>query len=478
MCGICGIISTGVVDEQVIKSMASVLHHRGPDDEGFYINNAETSNVSVGLGHKRLSIIDLESGRQPIHNEDKSLWIVYNGEIYNFRDLRKDLEARGHKFYTRTDTEVIIHLYEDYGPECLKYLRGMFAFALWDGNKKRLFLARDRLGQKPLVYTQANNKFIFASEIKSILKHPDIHREVDLNSLDLYLMYQYAPSPRTIFKDIKKLQPAHYLLYEKGQITIKRYWDLSFNSKLNIDKKTAQEETLRLLEESTKLRLVSDVPVGVFLSGGVDSSAVVAMMARLGVNPIKTFSIGFEDQRFNELKYARIVAQRFGTEHKEFIVKPETIKILPELIRHYNEPFADSSALPSYYVAKMTSEHVKVVLTGDAGDECFGGYDRYLGMKTGAGYDSLPQFVRTAVLKSAQGMQSIFKIRKLTRFLEGLAVSPQARYLKWISIFDRDRRNALYSKEFLNTVKTYDPSQYLFNLHQGIHEFLIPSPGQ
>jgi len=382
MCGICGILSPEPVDEGLLRSMCDVLKHRGPDEEGYYTDY--DTGGGIGLGHRRLSIIDLEDGRQPIYNEDKSVWIVYNGESYNFQELRPELESKGHRFYTHTDTEVIVHLYEEYGVDCLNHLRGMFAFAIWDVKRKRLFLARDRAGQKPLVYTRCRDKFIFASEIKSILKNKDVERQVDPYSLDLYLNYQYAPAPRTIFKGINKLPPAHYLIYEKGKVTVERYWDLSFEPKLKISKKEAQGEIIRLLEESTKLRLVSDVPLGVFLSGGVDSSAIVAMMARLGVNPIKTFSIGFQESEFNELEYARVIAEQFKTEHKEFIVKPDAIEVLPKLIWHYNEPFADSSAIPTYYVAKMTSEYVKVVLNGDGGDESFGGYERYAGMKMGA----------------------------------------------------------------------------------------------
>ncbi|MBI3008427.1 MAG: asparagine synthase (glutamine-hydrolyzing) [Candidatus Omnitrophica bacterium] len=461
MCGICGIVSPKTIDEKLLRSMCRVLTHRGPDDEGIYLNKGVEKRI--GLGHKRLSIIDLGGGHQPMHNEDETVWIVFNGEIYNFQDLRKWLEQNGHKFYTYTDTEVIIHLYEERGAECLNELRGMFAFAIWDENKKRLFLARDRVGKKPVVYAYQDNEFIFASELKSILEHPRIKREIEPCALDLYLTYQYVPSPWTIFKGINKLPPAHYLIYENGKVTINRYWELPWTPKMKIDEEEACEETIRLLEESTKLRLISDVPIGAFLSGGIDSSAVVAMMARTGAKPIKTFSIGFEVGSFNELKFARIIAKHFNTEHKEFIVKPDAIEVLPKLIWHYNEPFADSSAIPTYYVAKMTREYVTVALNGDGGDENFGGYERYVGMEITSIYDKLPRSIKavwTNLIKTVRPVGST----KLNRFINGLILPPEKRYLRWMSVFDEERRMALYSPEFLSSLGPYEASAYLFSM--------------
>ncbi|MCD5401370.1 asparagine synthase (glutamine-hydrolyzing), partial [candidate division NPL-UPA2 bacterium] len=386
MCGICGIVDFKgePVAEEVLRRMGEVLRHRGPDDEGMYINakcQMPNAKCQIGLGHRRLSIIDLDTGHQPMSNEDGTVWIVFNGEIYNFQDLRPDLEKKGHKFFSRSDTEVIIHLYEEFGSDCLKFLRGMFALAIWDEKRERLFLARDRVGQKPLCYTESNDQLIFASELKAILQVPDVPREVNLEAVHHYLTYQYVPAPLTMFKGIKKLPPAHFLIWEKGQVRIERYWKLSFRPGIIKSEEDCQERLGALFEEAVKLRLVSDVPLGAFLSGGIDSTAVVGMMSRLSNRAVKTFSIGFKEKAYNELKFARIAAEYFKTEHHEFIVRPEALKILPKLIWHYNEPFADSSAIPTYYVAERTREYVTVVLNGDGGDESFAGYPRYRAVK-------------------------------------------------------------------------------------------------
>lgn len=374
MCGICGKLNFNkdkVVEKDLIKSMCDTLVHRGPDDEGYY------TNKNIGLGMRRLSIIDINTGHQPISNEDEKIWIVFNGEIYNYRILRSELENRGHRFKTNSDTEAIIHLYEDYGVDCLKHLRGMFAFAIWDTESERLFLARDRVGKKPLVYATVNNSIIFASELKAIIQEYAVNKEIDLDALDQYLTFQFVPAPYTILKGIKKLPPASYLICEKGNISVKRYWELDFNNKIIMSEDEYAEGILKELEEAVKLRMISDVPIGALLSGGVDSSAVVAIMARFSDKPIKTFSIGFEEKEYSELKYAKIVGERFNTEHHEFIVKPDIMEILPELAWYYDEPFADKSAVPSYYISKMTREYVKAALNGDGGDEAFAGYNRY-----------------------------------------------------------------------------------------------------
>jgi asparagine synthase (glutamine-hydrolysing) len=374
MCGICGKLNFDInneVDKGLIKKMCDTLIHRGPDDQGYYINK------NIGLGMRRLSIIDLNTGHQPISNENQKIWIVFNGEIYNYKELKQDLIKKGHQFKTGSDTEAIIHLYEEYDVDCLKLLRGMFAFAIWDEVKSRLFLARDRVGKKPLIYTVANNSIIFASELKAIIKDNSIKKEINFDALDQYMSFQFVPAPYTIFKGINKLPPASYLLCEKGNIIVKRYWELDFNNKIIMSEDEYAEGILKELEEAVKLRMISDVPLGALLSGGIDSSAVVAIMARLSDKPIKTFSIGFEEEEYSEIKYARIVAERFKTEHHEFIVKPNIIEILPELAWYYDEPFADKSAVPSYYVAKEAGRHLKVVLNGDGGDEAFAGYSRY-----------------------------------------------------------------------------------------------------
>ena len=379
MCGIYGLVNfnhSSRVSPEVLNNMGSVLSHRGPDNRDIVIRQ------NAGLGHTRLSIIDLSpSGNQPMSNEDNSVIVTYNGEIYNFAELKEKLIAKGHIFRSHTDTEVIVHLWEEEGIRCLDRFRGMFAFALWDDKKKVLLLARDRLGQKPLFYHRTQDRIVFASEIKAILQVPEIKREPDIEAIHHYLNYQSVPSPFCAFKGINKLQPAHYLLIKQGRGEPRRYWKLSYKNKLSINgektESALQEEIIERLRESTRLRLVSDVPLGAFLSGGIDSSIITALMAGLTDQPVKTFSIGFTYDEFNETKYARMVAERYETEHHEFIVTPDARSIFPELVWYYNEPFADSSAIPTYYVSKLAREHVKVVLNGDAGDENFAGYPRY-----------------------------------------------------------------------------------------------------
>ncbi len=373
MCGIAGIFD---LDRQFSKSdlqaMCEVIRHRGPDGDGYYIDGA------VGLGHRRLRIIDLEGGKQPMSNEDGTIWITFNGEIYNFKQLQKDLEGRGHYFHSHSDTEAIIHAYEEYGGNCVEHINGMFSFCIWDAKRERLFLARDRVGKKPLYYYFDGKKFIFASEIKSIIQNRNIPREMDLTALRDYLVYQYIPPPKTIFKGIKKLPPGHYMVIDnKLNLTVKRYWDLNFIPDHSIEEGEWIEGLREKLLVAVKRRLISDVPLGAFLSGGVDSSAVVSMMSQLMDQPVKTFSIGFEEEKFSEINYARIVANRFNTDHHEMIVKPDAIELLPKLAWEFDEPFADSSAIPTYYVSKMAREHVTVILSGDGGDEPFAGYRRY-----------------------------------------------------------------------------------------------------
>ena len=356
-------------------SMQGVLRHRGPDDEGTYIDR------NVGLGHRRLSVIDLTTGHQPMTNEDESIWITYNGEIYNYRDLRQELEAKGHSFRSQSDTEVIVHLYEDMGPRCVERLRGMFAFAIWDSRKRRMVLARDRLGLKPLYYLLDVKRLVFSSELKAIIAIGESRRNIDLAALHAYLTRDYIPSPDTIYEDVRKLPPAHILVCENGSSWLERYWSPRTDDQLYDSHHSTfedySEELEALLLESVRLRMVSDVPIGVLLSGGVDSSTVLAMMAQVTDKPIKTFSIGTGKQDFNELQYARLVAQRFSTDHQELVVEPKAVQILPDLVAGYDEPFADSSAIPTYYVSQMASQHVKVCLAGDGGDELFAGYPWY-----------------------------------------------------------------------------------------------------
>ena len=459
MCGICGKIyfdSSRPVDPGLIREMTDVLRHRGPDDSGIFIAG------NAGLGHRRLSIIDLTTaGRQPMENEDGSLKIVLNGEIYNYRELRPGLEARGHIFKSRTDTETVLHLYEEFGAGCVEQLRGMFAFGIWDVRNQELFLARDRAGKKPLSYAIVDGGIIFASELKSLLKDPALRPEVDTVALHHYLTYQYVPGPQTIYKGVRKLPPAHTLRMRGGRITIERYWELTYQNQLHLPNIEDYCERLReVFTEAVKIRLRSDVPLGAFLSGGVDSSATVAVMAGLLDRPVRTFSIGFEEKDFDELAWAAMVARRYGTEHTEFVVKPEAIKILPTLIYHYDEPYADSSAIPTYYVSRLTREHVTVALNGDGGDECFGGYERYYADALAARYEKIPQCLRAAVRLSANLLpyrENRWSFaRRLRRFLNAVADSPARRYVRWLCYFSNDMKDDLYAAAFKQAMAGHD----------------------
>jgi len=483
MCGICGKISLNkAIDENLIRKMCGVLAHRGPDSEGVMVldsaasrlrsNNilraSETSReVKIGLGHRRLAIIDLTpAGHQPMSNEDGSIWIVLNGEIYNFIELKEALEKKGHKFKSRTDTEVVLHLYEEKGEECVKDLRGMFSFAIWEQKNERLFIARDRVGKKPLYYYHNNQALIFASEIKAILQDPEVLREVNRPSITDYLSYGYTPAPQTMFKNIMKLPPAHFMIYEKGNIRIQKYWELDFSKKIKLSEEDYCRRTLELLEECVKIRLISDVPLGAFLSGGVDSSAVVYMMSKLSSTPVKTFSIGFDEEKYSELKYARIIAERFRTDHHEYVVKPNAIEILPKLVWHYNEPYADSSALPSYYVAKMTRDKVTVALNGDGGDENFAGYERYMAGKFAEFYRKIPEKVRSIFESSLVNKIPESRARnnfssKFKRFILMAPRECSVRHYNWNSIFRDNEKEDLWSDEFREEIGAKKSFSYL-----------------
>lgn len=401
MCGIAGIINiSSPPQKSLMEMMCGIMKHRGPDGEGCYMEGA------VALGHRRLSIIDLEGGKQPLSNEDGTVWITYNGEIYNFPVLRKELIEKGHRFKTKSDTETIVHAYEEYGVQCLEKLRGMFAFGIWDDKKKRLFLARDRLGKKPLYYFSDSKKFIFASELKAILQDKRVNREINSKAVADYLTYNYIPFPETIFKGIYKLPPAHFMTVkiipgiqssqggikqaECLDLSVQQYWDIKYEPDYSLSENDWADALSENLKEAVRLRLISDVPLGAFLSGGIDSSAVVALMSMVQNTPVKTFSIGFKEEDFSEVKYARDVSKRFGTEHHEMIVEPDAMGILPDLAWEFDEPFADSSAIPTYYVSKMARQHVTVILSGDGGDETFAGYRRYLWAKDMQKYDWIP----------------------------------------------------------------------------------------
>jgi len=368
MCGIAGIF--GREDRKLARRMINRMKHRGPDDEGYYFD----TNISLGMC--RLSIIDVQGGRQPIYNEEGSICVVLNGEIYNFRELCEELENKGHKFHTRSDTEVLVHLYEEYGHNLIEKLNGMFAFAIWDSTKKELFLARDRLGIKPLYYTITNNGFIFASEIKAILECETVNREVDKTALANYFSLRYVPAPRTMFEDITKLRPAHYLVVNKKGIQERCYWDINC-APMNESQDYFEEKIIKGLQESVRERLIADVPLGAFLSGGMDSSLIVALMSQLTDEPIKTFSVGFVGEEFDERDNASYVADYFGTDHHEIEVKIDRLDLLPKIVAHFDEPIADPAAIPTYLISEFARKSVKVVLTGEGGDEMFGGYERY-----------------------------------------------------------------------------------------------------
>lgn len=463
VCGITGIVNSGSrpADRGILERMNGAIAHRGPDDDGFYLNE------SAGLGMRRLSIIDVAGGHQPIHNADKSKWIVFNGEIYNYQELREDLENLGHEFYTNSDTEAIVHLYDEEGADCLRHLRGMFAFAIWDEREHSLFLARDRVGKKPILYShQPNGDLIFGSEFQALLQHPDIARDIDPHAIDSYLSYLCVPAPQTAYKAIRKLEPGHWLRWKDGRIETRRYWKPDFSKKIKITEEEAILETTRILRESTKLRLISEVPLGAFLSGGVDSSAVVALMAQESSKPVKTFSIGFEEQDYSELKYARRVAEHVGAEYNEFIVRPNALEVLPTLVEHYGEPYADSSAIPTYYVSKESRKYVTVALNGDGGDESFVGYERHVAMKYAEIYRKLPGALRSSVIEpslAAIAGPTNFRNRfaRFQRFLRAASMPKADRYFSWLSTFDASAKTELFTHDLQSQTAGSNPIEYL-----------------
>ena len=453
MCGIYGYLSqTATIEPALLRRMGHVLRHRGPDDEGELI--LDSTGVCVGLGHKRLSIIDLSpAGKQPMANEDETVWITFNGEIYNFKELQKRLQCNGHKLRSNSDTEVIVHLYEELGTNCLEQLNGMFAFALWDARQKTLFLARDRTGKKPLHYCVLGGEFVFASEVKALLQHPRVSRELDLKALNKYLAYEYVPAPHTIFKSIKKLEPGHYLLYRNGEVLVSQYWDIPIEDHPISDRTEAQytEELKELLERAVSARLVADVPVGLFLSGGLDSG-LVAAMARKEKERLECFSIGFEESSFDESRYAQQIARSLGLKHhlKIFSVR-EMLSLVERLPEILDEPLGDPSILPLYLLSQFASEHMKVVLSGDGGDELFAGYQTYQAHKLVTFYDALPGFVKESIKACAfhlpvshRYLSMDFKIKQ---FLRGVGVSSEVRFFLWRGAFSNAERNELLNPE-------------------------------
>ena len=462
MCGITGFVRNDgkPVDEALLARMNEAIRHRGPDEDGFYVKG------SVGMAMRRLAIIDLKGGQQPIHNQDRTAWIVFNGEIYNYLELRERLEKLGHTFYTNSDTEAIVHAYDQYGADCPKYLRGMFAFAIWNERDQELFLARDRVGKKPLLYAHLNGQLIFGSEFSALLLHPDVSREIEPEALDYYLSFMCIPAPLTAYRAIRKLEPGHWLRWRKGEIVTERYWHPDFTKKLAIDEEEAGERTVEILREAVRVRLMSEVPLGAFLSGGIDSSAVVALMSQESSERVKTFSIGFDEQDFSELHHARRIAEHVGADHHEFIVRPDAVEVLPMLVEHYGEPYADSSAVPTYYVAKETRKHVTVALNGDGGDESFAGYERYVAMGLTEKYRRVPSFLRESVIKETVNLiptspTKRSMARSVKRLLDGVSRPRVDRYTHWVSVFNDETKKPLYSDFFREQTLQADPTGLL-----------------
>ncbi len=463
MCGIAGFIERNTESDSLdghqersalLDRMCRVIRHRGPDDQGTMVLGG------VALGMRRLSIIDLAGGHQPINGCDDQATVVFNGEIYNYRELQRELEARGHRFHTHSDTEAIVHAYEEYGAACVDHLRGMFAFALWDARARKLFIARDRVGKKPLYYTlTTRGTLVFGSELKSLLEHPEVTRETNPQALDSYLSFGYVVDPLTIFRGIHKLPPGHFLEFADGRVTIRQYWDFTYDPNA-IDERRPEDDYLEelraLLDEAVRVRLISDVPLGAFLSGGVDSSTIVGLMSRHMDQPVKTFSIGFHEDSYDELKYARVVAEHFKTDHHEFIVTPDVCHVVDELVWHFDEPFADSSAIPTYMVSKLAREHVTVALSGDGGDELFAGYTRYGVDKKRGNFARLPRVLRENAMQSLS--------RRLPHgtwgrnYLHNVSLDPLDRYIDSVSVFTSLNQHSLYSDGFQRQLSDGDGS--------------------
>ena len=442
MCGIAGFVerqagSRRESDFGLVHAMCDVIRHRGPDDEGIHVESG------VGLGMRRLSIIDLSTGHQPIHNEDESVWLVFNGEIYNYRELRGELERAGHRFYTSSDTETIVHAYEQWGEDCFTRLRGMFGIALWDRTNRTLLLARDRAGIKPLYYTEHASRLYFGSELKSLLAAGAVDGGIDVESLDHFLAFLYTPRDRSIFTGVSKLPPGHLLRWREGRSELRPYWQIGARETFAGTADEAAEGLRHVLAGAVRSHMVSDVPLGAFLSGGVDSSAVVGLMAAASDRPVQTFSIGFDEPQYDELEHARAVATHFGTDHHEFVVRPDGLGILDRLIEHFDEPFADASAIPTWYVSEIARRHVTVVLSGDGGDELFGGYDRYLPHPRVEQFDRLPI---PGLRRLASGIWPLLPHGMQGKnFLRHVALDTEGRFIDSVALFTADQRAALYT---------------------------------
>jgi asparagine synthase (glutamine-hydrolysing) len=453
MCGVCGIYeykSHKPVNQQILAAMLRVLHHRGPDDDGLYFDH------DLALGMRRLSIIDLDGGKQPICNEDGSVITVFNGEIYNYQSLREELDNRGHKLATSSDTEVIVHLYEDFGDECVQHLRGMFGFAIWDARKRRLLLARDRLGIKPLYYTQAGGRLIFGSEIKAILQHPSVQVLLNLEALNNFLSLKYVPAPQTMFEGIHALPPGCLLVCDAHGIQIRRYWDLSFANHRNghVQEETYAEQLEALLRESVKIHLISDVPFGAFLSGGLDSSTIVALMSQFLSRPVRTYSVGFDGtgEEFSELPYARLVAKKLQTDHHEVLIRPtHLIEHAEKVAWHLDQPLAEFATLANYMVAELASRDVKMVLTGEGGDELFAGYARYAGERLAPFFHRIPNVAKSLALTASAHLPGL---RRQKLALYALSQDDEAaRFVNWFPLYNTELKRALLSEDLKESLQ-------------------------
>lgn len=455
MCGISGIFNFGTLapaDAASLKRSADAMRHRGPDDEGFHLDR------ELGLGNRRLSIIDLPGGHQPLSNEDETVWITFNGEIYNYRELRPGLEARGHRFRTAADTETIVHLYEELGTGCLEQLRGMFAFALWDASERRLFLARDRLGVKPLFYREEQGRLVFASEMRALRELSNAPLEIDPQSIYDFFGFRYIPAPGTFYRGVQKLLPGHFLVVDRNGIRSECYWDVpaEIAEKENGSVGELSEQVIELLRESVRLRLISDVPLGVFLSGGTDSSALVALMAQLNARPLRTFSVGFEERGYSELPRARIVADLCKSEHHELVLHPADLgEELPRLVAFRDEPVAEPTDVALFRIARLASESVKVVLAGEGGDELFAGYPKYAADRLAGLVSALPQEVIRTIVRRLP-----YHRRRAKLALEALSIKDEAeRSATWFASFSKQERDALFSPDLLAQVDGAHPAR-------------------
>ena len=490
MCGIAG----GVwyrqplqIDRKLLRRMTDSIVHRGPNDEGVFwkrlgchgndsdgalspnelkpMGRGSIDSPGVALGFRRLSIIDLAGGHQPLGNEDGSVQIVFNGEIYNYRELRRRLEGSGHRFSTESDTETIVHLYEEMGLDCFSKLNGMFSIALWDSTRQQLVLARDRMGKKPLYYSVEDGRLAFASELKALCEIPNLSRTIDAGAIDMYFTYQYIPHPWSIYQSVKKLPPGHVGVYRGGQLETQSFWSVDWNFEQAKSKSQAIEEVRELLTDAVSLRLRSDVPLGAFLSGGVDSSLIVAIAQKKLKAPIRTFAIGFSDSDFDETSYAQSVASFVGSEHRRFEVTPDALSVLDKLAYHYDEPFSDSSAVPTWYLCEQTRTQVTVALSGDGGDELFAGYERYKALQISEHvkrFLPLHQILQSSLIqqwKESDNRRSF--ARRVKRFGEALGEPPERRYMRWLQIFNEATRSEMYQDSFVEQLPNRDPFTFL-----------------